>query len=56
MVKEYKNTRSVVLLGNENNYGLLGRRRTENIPVEDRESTIRANAFMYKLLIMLCQK
>jgi hypothetical protein len=50
MVEEYKNTLTVVLLGNENNYGLLGWCRTENIPLEDRESTIRAHA-LYKLLI-----
>jgi hypothetical protein len=41
---------TVVLLGNENNYGLWDGAETENIPLEDRESTIRAHA-LYKLLI-----
>jgi hypothetical protein len=39
---------TVVLLGNENNYGLWDGAETENIPLEDRESTIRAHA-LYKL-------
>lgn len=51
MVKEYKDTPGLLLflLGNENNYGLFwGGAETENIPLEDRKSTIRAHA-MYKL-------
>lgn len=51
MVNEYKNTPGVLLflLGNENNYGLFwGGAETEDIPVEDRESTHRAQA-MYQL-------
>jgi hypothetical protein len=31
-------------LGNENNYGLWDGAETENIPLEDRESTIRAHS------------
>jgi hypothetical protein len=52
MVEEYKNTPGLLLflLGNENNYGLWDGAETENIPLEDRESTIRAHA-LYKLLI-----
>jgi hypothetical protein len=45
MVKEYKNTPGLLLflLGNENNYGLFwDGAETENIPLEDRKSTIRA--------------
>lgn len=51
MVQEYKNTPGLLLflLGNENNYGLFwDGAETENIPLEDRESTIRAHA-LYKL-------
>lgn len=51
MVQEYRNTPGLImyLLGNENNYGLFwGGAETEDIPVEDRQSTIRARA-MYKL-------
>ncbi|TRX54907.1 glycosidase [Fulvivirga sp. M361] len=51
MVEEYKNTPGLLLylLGNENNYGLFwGGAETEDIPIEDRKSTIRATA-MYKL-------
>lgn len=51
MVTEYKNTPGVLifLLGNENNYGLFwDGAETEDIPVEDRKSTVRAE-FMYKL-------
>lgn len=51
MVQEYQNTPGLLLylLGNENNYGLFWRGAdTEDIPVEDREST-RDASFMYKL-------
>ncbi|MGA1308287.1 MAG: hypothetical protein ACO30M_10410, partial [Candidatus Kapaibacteriota bacterium] len=51
MVKEYQNTPGLLLflLGNENNYGLFWRgAETENIPMEDREST-KAAVHMYKL-------
>ncbi|MFT5251437.1 MAG: hypothetical protein ACI87N_000416 [Flavobacteriales bacterium] len=51
MVSEYKNTPGLLLflLGNENNYGLFwDGAETENIPLEDRKSTIRAEA-LYKL-------
>jgi hypothetical protein len=51
MVKEYKDTPGLLLflLGNENNYGLFwSGAETEDIPLEDRKSTIRAHA-MYKL-------
>ena len=51
MVEEYKNTPGLLmyLLGNENNYGLFwGGAETEDIPIEDRQSTIRARA-MYKV-------
>ena len=51
MVREYKDTPGLLLylLGNENNYGLFwGGAETEDIPIEDRESTTRARA-MYKL-------
>ncbi len=51
MVKEYKDTPGLImyLLGNENNYGLFWEgAETEDIPVEDRKSTVRARA-MYKL-------
>lgn len=50
MTEEYKNTPGVLmfLLGNENNYGLFWRgAETENIPMEDRKSTIAAKA-LYK--------
>jgi hypothetical protein len=50
MVTEYKNTPGVLLflLGNENNYGLFWEgAETEDIPLEDRKSTIRAEA-LYK--------
>lgn len=51
MVRQYRGTPGLLLylLGNENNYGLFwGGAETEDIPVEDRESTARAIA-MYKL-------
>jgi hypothetical protein len=51
MVEEYQDTPGLLmyLLGNENNYGLFWEgAETEDIPVEDRQSTIRAEA-MYKL-------
>ncbi len=51
MTAEYKNTPGLLmyLLGNENNYGLFWEgAETEDIPVEDRKSTVRATA-MYKL-------
>ncbi|MCB0542056.1 MAG: glycosidase [Saprospiraceae bacterium] len=51
MVEEYRNTPGLLmyLLGNENNYGLFWEgAETEDIPVEDRKSTIRAEA-MYRL-------
>ena len=51
LVKEYKNTKGLLLylLGNENNYGLFWEgAETEEIPIEDRKSTIRARS-MYKL-------
>jgi hypothetical protein len=51
MVEEYKTTRGVLLfmLGNENNYGLFwDGAETENVPLEDRKSTIRAHS-LYKL-------
>jgi hypothetical protein len=51
MVKEYKNTPGILLflLGNENNYGLFwDGAETEDIPIEDRRSTVRAEA-MYKV-------
>jgi hypothetical protein len=51
MVEEYKNTPGLLLfmLGNENNYGLFwDGAETENIPVEDRKSTMRAHS-LYKL-------
>lgn len=51
MVNEYKNTPGLLmyLLGNENNFGLFwGGAETEDVPMEDRESTIRAR-HMYKL-------
>ncbi|GAB4245291.1 MAG: hypothetical protein Tsb0034_23750 [Ekhidna sp.] len=51
LVEEYKDTPGLLLflLGNENNYGLFwGGAETEDIPIEDRKSTVRARA-MYKL-------
>lgn len=51
MVQEYKNTPGLLLflLGNENNYGLYwDGAETENIPLEDRKSTVRAHS-LYKL-------
>jgi hypothetical protein len=51
MVQEYQNTQGVLLflLGNENNYGLFWRgAETENIPVQDRQSTKDA-VNLYKL-------
>ncbi|MBR9860775.1 glycosidase [bacterium] len=51
MVEAYRNTPGLLLflLGNENNYGLFWRgAETENIPVEDRQSTKDAIS-MYKL-------
>ena len=51
MVELYKDTPGVLmfLLGNENNYGLFwGGAETEDIPIEDRNSTKRARS-MYKL-------
>ena len=51
LAEEYKNTPGLLmyLLGNENNYGLFWEgAETEDIPIEDRKSTVRATA-MYKL-------
>ncbi len=51
LAEEYKDTPGLLLylLGNENNYGLFWEgAETEDIPVEDRQSTIRAR-HMYKL-------
>ncbi len=51
LAEEYKNTPGVLLflLGNENNYGLFwDGAETEDIPMQDRKSTIRAKT-MYKL-------
>lgn len=51
MSEEYRNTPGVLLylLGNENNYGLFWEgAETEDIPVQDRKSTVRATA-MYQL-------
>lgn len=51
MTMEYKGTPGLLmyLLGNENNYGLFwDGAETEDIPLEDRKSTMRAR-FMYKL-------
>lgn len=51
MVKEAKGTPGLIMymLGNENNYGLFWEgAETEDIPIEERKSTIRATA-MYKL-------
>jgi len=51
MVEKYKNTPGLLmyLLGNENNYGLFWEgAETEDIPVEDRKSTTRAQ-YLYKL-------
>ncbi|NJC26256.1 glycoside hydrolase family 2 TIM barrel-domain containing protein [Neolewinella antarctica] len=52
MVSQYRNTPGLLLylLGNENNYGLFwGGAETEDIPIEDRKSTERAQA-MYELM------
>lgn len=52
MVKVYEGTPGILLylLGNENNYGLFWQgAEAENIPVEDRKSTIQA-VHLYKLL------
>lgn len=51
LATEYKDTKGLLLflLGNENNYGLFwDGAETEDIPVQDRKSTVRARA-MYKL-------
>ena len=51
MAKEYKDTKGLLmfLLGNENNYGLFwDGAETENIPIKDRKSTVRARS-LYKL-------
>lgn len=51
MTEEYRNTPGLLLylLGNENNYGLFWEgAETEDIPVQDRKSTVRATS-MYKL-------
>lgn len=51
MASEYKETKGLLLflLGNENNYGLFwDGAETENIPLEDRKSTVRAQS-LYKL-------
>jgi len=51
MVNEYKDTPGLLmfLLGNENNYGLFWEgAETEDIPMEDRKSTVRAT-YLYKL-------
>ncbi|UJP66334.1 hypothetical protein IPZ59_06890 [Mongoliitalea daihaiensis] len=51
MTQDYKSTPGLLLylLGNENNYGLFwGGAETEDIPVQDKESTKRARA-MYRL-------
>jgi hypothetical protein len=48
---EYKDTKGLLLflLGNENNYGLFwGGAETEDIPVQDRKSTVRAQS-LYKM-------
>ncbi len=51
LASEYRNTPGLLLylLGNENNYGLFwGTAETQDIPIADRQSTIRAR-HMYKL-------
>jgi len=51
LASEYKDTKGLLLflLGNENNYGLFwDGAETEDIPIEDRKSTVRAHS-MYKL-------
>ncbi|MGB0931172.1 MAG: glycoside hydrolase family 2 TIM barrel-domain containing protein [Chitinophagales bacterium] len=51
LAEEYKNTSGLLmyLLGNENNYGLFWEgAETENIPIADKKSSIRAKA-LYKL-------
>ncbi|MFN7675563.1 glycosidase [Flavobacterium sp.] len=50
MISEYKDTKGLLLflLGNENNYGLFwDGAETEDIPIKDRKSTVRAES-MYK--------
>lgn len=50
MISEYKDTKGLLLflLGNENNYGLFwDGAETEDIPLKDRKSTVRAES-MYK--------
>lgn len=57
-VNTYKETPGILmyLLGNENNYGLFWQgAETEDIPVEDRKSTIQAK-HMYKLFNMATKK
>ncbi len=52
LVTQYKDTPGLLLflLGNENNYGLFWEgAETEDIPIEDRKSTVRARA-MYQLM------
>lgn len=51
LASEYKDTKGLLLflLGNENNYGLFwDGAETEDIPIQDRKSTVRARS-MYKL-------
>lgn len=51
MATEYKDTKGLLMfmLGNENNYGLFwDGAETEDIPIKDRKSTVRAES-MYKL-------
>ncbi|WP_396158055.1 glycosidase [Flavobacterium sp.] len=51
MITEYKDTKGLLLflLGNENNYGLFwDGAETEDIPIKDRKSTVRAES-MYRL-------
>jgi hypothetical protein len=51
MITEYKDTKGLLLflLGNENNYGLFwDGAETEDIPINDRKSTVRAES-MYRL-------
>jgi hypothetical protein len=58
MVQQYQNTQGLLmfLLGNENNYGLFWRgAETENIPVQDRQSTKDA-VFLYKLFNQATQE
>ncbi|MDZ7806631.1 MAG: hypothetical protein U5K71_05910 [Gracilimonas sp.] len=56
LAEEYQDTPGLLLflLGNENNYGLFwDGAETEDIPMEDRQSTIRARA-MYELIQRSC--